>query len=615
MNKRLLTLDDLYNFFTKKNKTYSFSSEESGYQLSVQVPAQFEINKEQNDDSLMFCTVKLMHSGKNRNKSHVTDEALHNCAKTIAYKPILANFTEYEDEDTGEILKDFTSHDIEHDEDGNVIYIEKQVGCFTADEPYFEVEKSTKHNFIYCYAAIPRGYTDTDIILERKGGSKISAELEINAMEYDAGTKTLFLTDVTVLGATLLGRNPKTGDIVNEGMKNARIDILDFSVKNNSIFANYENKMIEFQDRLKKLESACFNNTENSNVRNAFKKGGVFEMNKFEELLAKYGKTVEDVTFEYENMTDEELIAKFAEVFEDEGSDDTDTGADTGDTGSAGDTDPSESGTSGEQEGSESSTGEETPDSGDDGNSDGDGEDGEDGDDGEDNDEPDESDDTPSTDDDVPTKKKKAYSIEFNGEKRLFEVSCNDKIWALQELVNATYSEADNAWYGVTVYNSYVVMSDYYNNKHYKQSYSQDGDNFVLTGDRTEVFVNFLTKEQEQELENMKANYSVIQDELSTYKSAEIYADKMTVFEDEAYLEYLETDEFKSLMSKENVDKYSKEELSEKADAAFAKIVKKNKTFSYKEPKKPKKKVSKVSFHAENETEETYKPYGDFFEN
>lgn len=89
-----------------------------------------------------------MHSGENRNKSSVTDEALVKASKQLAYKPILANFMEYTDENTGEVLKDFTSHDMELTDDG-VNYIEKQVGCFTADEPYFEIEEETGHNFLY----------------------------------------------------------------------------------------------------------------------------------------------------------------------------------------------------------------------------------------------------------------------------------------------------------------------------------------------------------------------------------------------------------------------------------------------------------------------------------
>ena len=54
----------------------------------------------------------------------------------------------------------------------------------------------------------------------------------------------------------------------------------------------------------------------------------------------------------------------------------------------------------------------------------------------------------------------------------------------------------------------------------------------------------------------------------------------MTVFEDQAYSKYLETDEFKKLMDIENVKKFTKEELAEKADAAIGKVVKTTKTFS-----------------------------------
>lgn len=38
-------------------------------------------------------------------------------------------------------------------------------------------------------------------------------------------------------------------------------------------------------------------------------------MNKFEELLKKYEKTVDDITFTYEGLSDEELEAAFAKAF------------------------------------------------------------------------------------------------------------------------------------------------------------------------------------------------------------------------------------------------------------------------------------------------------------
>lgn len=575
--KKLLTIDDLYSFYLEQNKTCKFSSEESGYQLSVQVPAYFEVSDEE-DDTLLFCTVKLMHSGENRNHSNVTDEALTKAAKGLAYKPILANFMEYTDEETGEILKDFTSHDMVINDDGTATYLEKQVGCFTADEPYFEVEEETGHNFLYGICAIPREYTDTCSIIERKNGTKISVELAVNSMEFDASKKVLNLTDVVILGATLLGKDPKTLKDVGEGMKNARLDIADFSTKNNSIFADYKNQMIELQERLEKLETACFNKDQNNGQNNNAEEGGNNkDMDKFNELLSKYGKTAEDIDFEYEGLTDEELEAKFEEVF-----------------------------------------GEKKPEEDD--NSDDNGSDGEPSDEGEGSSDTEDDTDTGVKEDNAcgggsgSTKKKKKNAEEpVEDMVRTFTVSHEDIRYALYNLLD-TVSMDDNDWYCITsVFDDYFVYESWNGGKIFGQKYTKENDNVAFDGDRYELFREYITADEKAQLDDMRSNYSSIVEELNTYKTAEIYADKMTVFEDEAYADYLETDEFKALMSDESVNQYSKEELAEKADATLGKLVKKNKTFSFASTE-TKKRVNRVAFNAEKQTEETYKPYGDLFD-
>ena len=575
--KKLLTIDDLYSFYLEQNKTCKFSSEESGYQLSVQVPAYFEVSDEE-DDTLLFCTVKLMHSGENRNHSNVTDEALTKAAKGLAYKPILANFMEYTDEETGETLKDFTSHDMVINDDGTATYLEKQVGCFTADEPYFEVEEETGHNFLYGICAIPREYTDTCSIIERKNGTKISVELAVNSMEFDASKKVLNLTDVVILGATLLGKDPKTLKDVGEGMKNARLDIADFSTKNNSIFADYKNQMIELQERLEKLETACFNKDQNNGQNNNTEEGGNNkDMDKFNELLSKYGKTAEDIDFEYEGLTDEELEAKFEEVF-----------------------------------------GEKKPEEDD--NSDDNGSDGEPSDEGEGSSDTEDDTDTGVKEDNAcgggsgSTKKKKKNAEEpVEDMVRIFTVSHEDIRYALYNLLD-TVSMDDNDWYCITsVFDDYFVYESWNGGKIFGQKYTKENDNVAFDGDRYELFREYITADEKAQLDDMRSNYSSIVEELNTYKSAEIYADKMTVFEDEAYADYLETDEFKALMSDESVNQYSKEELAEKADATLGKLVKKNKTFSFASTE-TKKRVNRVAFNAEKQTEETYKPYGDLFD-
>lgn len=557
--KRLLFMEDLYDFYSNKYKRSThFSAEKSGHQIFVQVPAEFEVDKnaDYKDESLLFCKVKLMHSGENRNHSSVTDEALKKASKTLAYKPVLANFMEYEDEETGETLKDFTSHDMELNDDGSVNYIEKQVGCFTSDKPFFEVEEETGHNFLYGYCAIPVDYTDAASIIERKNGTKISVELAVNEMEYSGKNKILELTDVVIMGATLLGKDPDTKKDIGEGMLNARLDIADFNAKNNSLFSDYDSTLIDLQERLEKLESACFNN---KNDISGKEETIEVEKEKFEEEVTE---TVE-VT-ETEETTEEEVAV--TENESDETVDET-----------------SEETTENAEEDPVENTQDETTD-------------------------------TSVTENESVNPEK--YSVTMSdGSVKEFSLSLDEITMSLYNLVNQMYGEADNAYYGVTVYeDNTLIMSDYWNGKYYRQSFNRDGDNFSLVGDRVAVHSVWVTDEEDASLNEMRSNYSSVVEELNTYKSAEVFADKMTVFDDEAYSEYLDTDEFKALMSEDSVNKYSKEELSEKADATLGKLVKKNKTFSFAGETLQKKHVSRVAFNAEKETEDTYKPYGDLFD-
>ena len=223
--KKILTLDNLVNF-CKNEKFYSFNAKDTGYQLAVQVPSKFEISSDYEDNTLLFCNVRLFHIGENRNKSSVTKEAATKSLSTIAYKPLLANFCEIDG------VKDFTAHDMEIDEDGNVVYLEKQIGCFTADSPEIRYDEEEEKEFVFARVAIPREYTDACGIIERKNGTKVSVELLINEMSYSVEKQVLELNDIIVSGATCLGKNPETGEDVNEGMKGARLDIEDFSNKN-----------------------------------------------------------------------------------------------------------------------------------------------------------------------------------------------------------------------------------------------------------------------------------------------------------------------------------------------------------------------------------------------
>ena len=532
MPKKILTLDSLYKFFVEQNQSMNFSAKESGAPIVVTTDGFFS-ESESDMPGMMQVELKVCHIDTNRNGSHISKENMEKAMPTLKYRPILAYIHELEDGS-----KDFYAHNVEvvENEDGEseLHYIEKQVGCFKAEDPWLKYDKKMDKTYVHAYAVIPEEYTETAEIIRRKNGTKVSCELVINELSYNAKEKYLDLTDFYFGGCTLLGCD-EDGNEIGEGMLGS--SIVDFCHKE-PIF-NYQDKLIETLEKLNfTLES--LNNT------NADKKGGNVEMNTLEILLEKYGKTVEDVTFDTEGLSDEELEAKFKEAFEDaEGDnvtdDDTDNG--TSDEGS---------------EGAEGQTG-----------------------DGDDN----------TTDDDTdsdgePEKFTKTFTV---------ELSHDDIRNALYVLIRQ-YETDDEYYYIREVFDSYFIMQDWYNNKIYKQSYTVDGEDVSLDGDRVEVFEILVTKEEKDALDALKENYSALEvkyNELKEFKdnydAAELKAKKDAIFSREEYAVLADDEAFKSLVA--DAEQFSVEEVESKAKAIFADYVIKTGEFSAKKDdgvKKPK---------------------------
>lgn len=519
MKKRLLTIEDLIKFCENQNFS-KFSSKDVGYSLSVQTPAMFEVveNEDESRRGLLKLKIKVYHKGRNRNGSSVPDDAAENAKNSIKNRPVLAAIHQL---DNGEW--DFETHNIRvtTDDDGNEVveYIESQVGSFSEDEPFFEYDEENDKEFCCSYAYIPEEYTKTAEILRAKNGTKTSCELSVDEFSYDAKEKCLILKKFYVEGVTLLGRR-KDGTPIGEGMLGARADIEDFSQKNNSVVFNMSNIEIldEINKKLDKLVNFTTNNSE---------KGGNITM-KLDELLLKYNVTIEDINFDYENMSEEELVSAFEKAFNDGEGDNGDSESNNG----------KDTVVVKEEEDVIEEEEVETEVETEEGASNGSVE----------------------------------YSVVVNGVTKNFELSYNEIEYALYELVNDTYSESDGTWYGVIVYDDYLIMTSW-SGSDYKQTYSRNGDEFTLTGDRIEVYSQFLTKEEIDELEKLRKNYAEASEKVKAYEKAEMDAKKDAILCEDAYSKYLETDEFKELS--ENKDSYSVEEFTEKAELAFSKCVKK----------------------------------------
>ena len=523
MTKRLLYLEDLYDFYsTKYKRSTHFSSEKTGEPIVVQVHGKINFEEsDKNKDGLLPVHLQACHTNLNVNNSNIEEPVMTSALPSFSNRPILGYIHKVVTDENPDGQWEFYGHNC-HEENGELVYDEVPIGIIPEScnaQLVYDKEKNKTYCEVDGY--IFEEYSRAAEILQREGECAVSVELSIRELSYDGKLKCLNIEDFWFSGVTILGKN-EYGDTIKPGMTGSNIKLADFSADNNSLFAKYENKMIEFQERLEKLESTC------SNIQLSKEGGNDKNMDKFNELLEKYGKTAEDIDFEYEDMTDEELESKFEEVF-----------------GKLEEDSPSEpSNDEGTEDGDES---EENPEVKED-NACGGGGSG------------------------TTKKKKKNNSIEcsyeVDGETKKFAVSLQEKIYAIQDLVNATYAEADNTYYGVSVYEDYVVMCDYWSGRYYKQSYTSENDNYSLTGDRVEVYAEFVTSDEQKELDAMRSNYAALKEFKENAEKNELHAKREEILNSEKYEAVSETEAFKELVK--NMDNYSLEELEKEAKIIFA---------------------------------------------
>lgn len=524
MKGRLLTWDDFYDYMSNRKKSMKFNAKETGQSIVVQVPGVLKFEKSENSLTNGLTPVRLQacHTEKNLNKSSVPYEVMRDkLLPSFKNRPILG----YIHDVNG--VPQFYEHNA-HEEDGKIVYDEIAIGNIpeTNNAELIYDEEKDRYNVMidgYLYDE----YTKATEIVEREGECPCSVEISIESMKFDAKDKTLIIEDGYFSGVTILGYD-ENGKKVKPGMENSNVKLKDFYMSNNSILNDLSNeeqsKLVETLNNLNDtLSKMNFSSTQRDEH---FKEGGNQEntMTKFEELLSKYNKTAEDITFEYKELSDEDLEKAFAEAFEEK--------------------------------------------------------------------EPDEEPKNEPEEDPENKPKENEAKTDFM---KTFSLSHEDIRTSLYALL-APFEETLNEWYWiVNVYDDNFIYQSNTGN-YYKQGYSKTEDTVAFEGERQEVYVEFLTDEERRSLEDMKSNYSSTCEKLSKYEEAEELADKMTVFNDKAYENYLETKEFKSLMEKENLKKFTKEELSEKADAALGKLVKENKTFSMKFQQKEEKRPSFLAF-------------------
>lgn len=490
-NKRLLTFSDLFKFYDNKGEDVIFDAQKDNANVVVQVDGNltFENDDDYTDNDLVPVHLQACHTGLNENSSQISDEVMTNALDTFKNKPILGYI--YKNDD-GEY--EFAGHErhIELDDSGekSVEYDENIIGVIPEScnaQLAYDEDKGKKYVEVdgYLYDV----YSHATEILERKANENetvnCSVEMDLRSFSFNAKKHLLIIDDFVFNGVTILGYDKDTGAKIDPGMSGANIKLSDFSKDNNSIveqICNLTNTVNQFSKKLDEM------------------KGEKIAV-KFEELCKKYNVEKTDITFEYENLSDEELEAKFAETFAKNGDND----------GSA---DSNKNVKEMQSKDNKSST--------------------------------------------------KTIVYARNGVK--FEVSLNEKLWALDDLVNNTYHSLDDTWYSTQVYDDYLVMVGWTDDGTiaYRQGYTESDGKYELVGDRVAVHSLFVTDDEEKLINDNKTALESAESTIADYQKKEDEAKKIELLNNADYNAISENEEFKGLV--DNHENFSLDEVKQKAD-------------------------------------------------
>ena len=491
-----IPMHELFNYCVQNSVQNYEAKDENG--ILVSVPASFSAIEGEYDEHYLPCRFKACHTLDNLNGSFISDESMTNALPSFAEKPILASIIEVQN-GNDDLPLDFNGHDMIVAQDKmnpdkeRIEYIEKIVGIVPKDNNIELVkDEDSDKKYVYVDGLVFREYSYAADILEKRGSVDVSVELNVKRFSFDAKNKRLSIDEFTFFGVTLLGSH------VKPGMEGAKATVQTF--ENNNGYDELKSILSEFQSLL-------------SDFRKHTEKGG-YENLKLQELLEKYNKTEQDITFETEGMTDEELEQAFAEAFE-EGEPELEPELEP-------ETDP----------------------------------------------EP-----QPETDPQPELEPK-----DFENKVISYEISHDDIRSGLYAILRESVDEQKyyDVWI-VEVFDSYFIYEDYTDGmKYYRQGYVVDGENIAFEGDKVEVFAEFITAEEKVALDLMKATYNELKAFKDNYDLEMARTEKQAILNDEKFSVLTNSEEFNCLRNE--IDNYSVTEVEEKAKTIFSNQVYENPT-------------------------------------
>lgn len=136
----------------------------------------------------------------------------------------------------------------------------------------------------------------------------------------------------------------------------------------------------------------------------------------------------------------------------------------------------------------------------------------------------------------------------------------------IESLIEASFD--DGSYVDITaMYNDRVVYQKNWDGNYLSVGYSVSGTDVSISNDVHEVYPEFLTKEEHEQLTGMRAAFAEMKDKLAKFEAAEAETKKKEILCDAKYSSFLDKEEFSAL--KANASNYSLDEFKSASDKAF----------------------------------------------
>lgn len=259
----------------------------------------YSIDKNFDSERFLKLRLRVCHDQESPNKTFFTVDTMRDANKSLEYIPLLAHV--YTDENGKPVIG---AHDMHIEEnklnpdEAKLIYDETPIGVIPSlldNNCSIEEFENLNYTFVDCY--VWRDYANyAEQLIEDAVNTKLSMEIDFpeDSLSYDAKNDRYNISSYRYRGITLLNESLGTG------MKNALATTETFSAK-----TDVKEKMIVLMEELQK----CLREYDNELNKEGVEKN----MNKVDELLEKYQVTLEELDFETEGKSDEELEALFDE--------------------------------------------------------------------------------------------------------------------------------------------------------------------------------------------------------------------------------------------------------------------------------------------------------------